>query len=936
MSRLTSARASLAKAQQDLADEESRLREAIARAQAALEPARRELTAKEEAWRHDRDRSHNDLMPELAAGWQSETWDRWEPKGAPLDHIRIGEIRDDNEPVSAALVPFAGSHRPIVLRTRGPEAADTARAILRSIAVRSALLLGHRARFHLVDPHLEGRTFPMSGQLPEVAPRSGDVSTDLDLLFKDCARITETYPETPFDRLPEDLRAYEKFNVVLAADFPRQYDSRAVQALHRVERYAMAGAILVMHYDLDADKPGEYDDLNLTNPYVLDIQAGHTPINWHGLEGVLVPDAEPSVELTRRLLELINATKPAEPTVRWSELNTTDPANWWKESSDERVTATFGRAAGTTGTLDLTFGIDDHGQAKSHTAQAGMTGAGKSVMFHSLILGLATRYSPDELALYLIDGKAGSEFQLHQELPHAKVVSLQTAPELARSVVLELVDEMKRRYALFQASGGDVKIQDFSSYRARGESLPRVVLVVDEYQSLFEEDPDDSASAAILQLAQQGRAAGIHIYFASQGFKAKGLRHAYEVFQNVHSRIALQLEDSTVDALSEFAADGRALIKTHNTHIGRVVVNTNAGAAGVSRAGKVALLLPEEVADLIALLRAKAMGEGYGSREPLLFNSKEQPRAKESTALRTLAHQEDRSPAALEAVAKRPVHEGGFGRPGWLAVDRPLPAVLGRELTVSGNAIAALERRAGENLLFVGANLEAVVGTIATAMWSSTRANPTGSLTWALLNAPTPGGSWDAVLGQPLRDLLALERAEEIQGDPTEQIRIIVAELERRLLLNDEERVRLSPILVVGIELDRRSVFLQNHDDYVLEPSDQGRQLLRLVESGPAVGIHCLLGFRSVSSLNAVLPERAISRFRHRAFLQISEDDSFTLLGTSAGAKVQPKGEPIPVRAGYLDTQEGSTQTFLPFTTAATAEDGTPLLVADLNYLATR
>ena len=63
-------------------------------------------------------------------------------------------------------------------------------------------------------------------------------------------------------------------------------------------------------------------------------------------------------------------------------------------------------------------------------------------------------------------------------------------------------------------------MQDVASYReARpDEDLPRILLIVDEFQEFFVEDDKLAQEAALLldRLVRQGRAFGIHVMLGSQ------------------------------------------------------------------------------------------------------------------------------------------------------------------------------------------------------------------------------------------------------------------------------------------------------------------------------------------------------------------------------------------------------------------------------------
>ncbi|MEZ5218793.1 MAG: FtsK/SpoIIIE domain-containing protein [Ilumatobacteraceae bacterium] len=83
------------------------------------------------------------------------------------------------------------------------------------------------------------------------------------------------------------------------------------------------------------------------------------------------------------------------------------PEEWWTESADDRIVVPVGRRrAGEP--LRVWFGHDpDQLRSCVHGILGAMPGAGKSTLLHNLICSLAVRYSPDDLELFLIDGKYG-------------------------------------------------------------------------------------------------------------------------------------------------------------------------------------------------------------------------------------------------------------------------------------------------------------------------------------------------------------------------------------------------------------------------------------------------------------------------------------------------------------------------------------------------
>ena len=76
--------------------------------------------------------------------------------------------------------------------------------------------------------------------------------------------------------------------------------------------------------------------------------------------------------------------------------------------------------------------------------------------------------------------------------------------------------ELTRRGELFRKAG----VQDLAAYRqtARARSMPRTLLIIDEFQEFFSEDDKLAQEAACLldRLVRQGRAFGMHVLLGSQ------------------------------------------------------------------------------------------------------------------------------------------------------------------------------------------------------------------------------------------------------------------------------------------------------------------------------------------------------------------------------------------------------------------------------------
>jgi DNA segregation ATPase FtsK/SpoIIIE, S-DNA-T family len=153
----------------------------------------------------------------------------------------------------------------------------------------------------------------------------------------------------------------------------------------------------------------------------------------------------------------------------------------------------------------------------------------------------------------------------------------------------------------------------------------------------------------------------------------------------------------------------------------------------------------------------------------------------------------------------------------------------------------------------------------------------------------------------------------------------LTAELERRIGLGEEERSNQPSLFAMFTELDRVDAARRKTGKFELTHSPASAALARLCAEGPPLGIHLILSFSGARAMAAVVDERhGLVNFRHRIGLQMSEDDSHTLMRSRKAAVLQPKGEPEPVIGLYMDVEQDRTVRFKPYSTgrsAVSAED---------------
>ena len=144
-----------------------------------------------------------------------------------------------------------------------------------------------------------------------------------------------------------------------------------------------------------------------------------------------------------------------------------------------------------------------------HLLIAGTTGSGKTVCVNSLISTLLFRISPKDLKFLMIDPKM-VELMPFNGLPHL-LCPVVTDAKKASIALNWVVNEMEERYKLLAKVGA----RNIEAYNERQESIPYIIVIIDEFADLMNLARDQIENA-ITRLAQLSRAVGIHLILATQ------------------------------------------------------------------------------------------------------------------------------------------------------------------------------------------------------------------------------------------------------------------------------------------------------------------------------------------------------------------------------------------------------------------------------------
>jgi hypothetical protein len=578
-----------------------------------------------------------------------------------------------------------------------------------------------------------------------------------------------------------------------------------------------------------------------------------------GLNSPVVLDAAPSDGLIEELSRHIAQRAESEGVLNFDDLV---PERLWQESSVAGLRTVVGRV----GRADAVLALDD---TTPHWLVAGRTGSGKTVFLLDVLYGLAARYSPDELALYLLDFKEGVSFTEFiptdadpSWVPHARTVGVESDRQYGVAVLTELVREMNRRAGVMKQSGV-TKLSDLRGVR-RDVALPRLVTVIDEFHVLFAGNDETAKRAATLleEVSRKGRSYGVHLILASQsvsGIEALMIKGS-SIFGQFGMRIAMAGGGGVLEAVNN-AAD--------SLPIGQAVVNTSGGVlSGNSR-----VRFPDADPTGLTRLRHRIWDlRTPGSAPPGLFAGYAEYRIEDDSTYARLTPD----------VRRRTAYIGLAVDVGLPAVGLTLDATPGRHLAVLGTTV-------------VGADV------LSAATLSLARQHAPGTATFLLAGL---AASADDVVDDLAATLKAAGHQHEVLDLPGYRdavLRLGAAELGEY----GRPGAQATYLVVFGADVGS-GVLKQPHAGSRRTALDELRTVFR---DGPMRGVHVLGWWRGVRRFTDDLGPGSKEDVAGLVALNVRGSD----FGTSGFGDAVREWTPRENRALFVDRSEDRVALVVPF-----------------------
>lgn len=850
--------------------------------------------------------------------WSAPRWNEWTPPATIPSSLPIGRLEfglgdmEGGMPQDPRLVPpctqfssptvFPFRDRSLLLMKGSGEGRIQAIRAMQALMLR--LLTSFppgKVRFLIVDPVGLGENFSAFMHLADfneqlvssrIWTESGHIERRLGELTEHMENVIQVYLRNEYQAIQDYNESAgelaEPYRILVVANFPANFsDTAARRLVSIVSSGARCGVYTLMSLDTSLPIPREFQLSDLER-YAVKLAWRNGQFTWDDPEmantrQVLAapPSPDQFTDLVRRVGHEARDAGRIELPFR---LIAPDRDEWWTADSRQGVDVPVGRA-GVTKLQNLQLGKG----TSQHVLLSGKTGSGKSTLLHVLIVNLALRYSPDEIELYLIDFKKGVEFKAYAEaaLPHARVIAIESEREFGLSVLERLDLELKQRGDLFRQRG----VQDLPSYRAvePDRKMPRILLIVDEFQELFVEDDRIAQTASLYldRLVRQGRAFGIHVLLGSQT-----LGGSYSIPRSTIGQMAVRI------ALQCSEADAHLILSEENTAArllnrpGEAIYNDANGLYEGNHPFQVVWLSDQDRDGYLKQIDELVVSRQNAYRPAIVF--------------------EGNQPAD---PAKNPRICELLESPSWAEPCFAAKAWMGAPVAIKEPTAAVFARQSGAHLLLVGHQEDSALGTLAAAVISlaaqhapGDRDGQPGARFYVLdgLRPDSPQtGFWNR-----LAEVLPHGVTVASPRKTPEVIAEIAEELARREAANQEDA---PPIYLVIYDVARFRDLRKSEDDFGFSsssddaPPNPGRQFRTILHDGPAVGVHALIWADGYNSVVRSLDRQGLDDVEMRVLFRMNAGDSSNLIDSAVASQLGVH------RAIFDDEGQGLLEKFRPY-----------------------
>ena len=416
--------------------------------------------------------------------------------------------------------------------------------------------------------------------------------------------------------------------------------------------------------------------------------------------------------------------------------------------------------------------------------------------------------------------------------------------------------------------------------------MPRILLVIDEFQEFFVNEDKIAQDASLLldRLVRQGRAFGIHVLLGSQTL-AGAYSLARATIGQMAVRVALQCSATDAHLILSDDNDAARLLRRP----GDAIYNDANGMVEGNHPFQVVWLSDVEKENYLHKLASRQAASDSPIEDPIVFEGNVAAQVSRNELLRK----------SWEAPAP---------------VDVPLAprAWLGDAIAIKEAPAAIFHRRSGANLMLVGQQEESALGVMASGLLSLAAFSPVHNhrqTRFIVLDGTRPESN-EAGYWSRLKETTGLKISIIKPREAVDAIRRLSDEVADRQEQDDDQR---AATFLFVYNLARFRDLQKTDEDFGFggfgekKSASPAEQLANILREGPGRGVHTILWSDTHTNLMRWIDRQSLRDIEARVLFQMSATDSSNLMDSSAAAQLGAH------RAIFYSEDQGRAERFRPY-----------------------
>jgi len=463
------------------------------------------------------------------------------------------------------------------------------------------------------------------------------------------------------------------------------------------------------------------------------------------------------------------------------------------------------------------------------------------------------------------------EFTIYadKQIPHIKTIAIESEREFGLSVLDGVERELLRREMEFSKTS----VQNIEQYHEKfpDVKMPRVLLIVDEFQEFFAEDDNikQAVDDKFDRIVRKGRAFGINSLFSSQTLSGNSIKKSTKELIDI--RIALMCSDLD----SSQILDDRNPAARDLTRPGEGIYNSENGKVEGNRRFQAFFM---ETPDLIKTIEsvvefAKSNGNAYKNFNQIIFRGSEKAMMEKSN-----------HPLTKVIASSNP---------------KSLRLWIGEPVAIADDVTAIIRKQGGSNLIVAGYDESIGLRVMCSSIISIAVQQQSNTCKFYSFNFYNVDSEFVDAPNELFNEIQQ-ESIKVGNKQVKETLELIKIEIERRLSESQND----SPNIYLCFFSLQRGRSLRK-DGYSM--SEEGNLLSYILKEGADVGVYSMVQVDTMDNFSKNLDDNLLKEFSQRVASQMNPDNSVKLIGNQKASKLGSN------RAWYFDDNENTMIKFKPY-----------------------